>query len=350
MPIDPDQARYSDLAFGSSIAVYVLALVFLLIEFASLRAVSGAQLGARELASVGGGSGSAGTPGRVMAEPGRPLGERVGRMGLALMVLGLALAATSLALRGLSAHRAPWGNMYEFISLMCAITVLVWLVVLRKQWQGPQAQAPQAQGAQAQGGQSHGPTSMRPMSIFVLVPVVVLMFLAGTVLYARSAPVVPALRSYWLIIHVSVISAATGVMLVSGVASLLFLLRRRHPVDGEGNGVLGRFAARLPSDASLDRVAYRTAIFGFPLFTAGVILGAIWAEAAWGKYWGWDPKETTAFVAWVLYAAYLHARATAGWRNTRAAWINVVGMAAMLFNLFFINVVVSGLHSYAGLN
>jgi len=128
------------------------------------------------------------------------------------------------------------------------------------------------------------------------------------------------------------------------------LVRRRHPVDAEGHGFLGRFAARLPSDAGLDRVAYRTAIFGFPLFTAGVILGAIWAEAAWGKYWGWDPKETTAFVAWVLYAAYLHARATAGWRNTRAAWINVVGMIAMLFNLFFINVVVSGLHSYAGLN
>jgi len=338
MPIDPDLSRYSDLAFGSSIAVYVLALVFLLIEFASLRAVHGVQLGARELATVGGGSaptGSTGTPGRVIAEPRRSVGERFGRMGLALMVLGLALGASSLALRGLSAHRAPWGNMYEFISLMCAITVLVWLVVLRKQWQGPQ---------------SPGPTSMRPMSIFVLVPVVVLMFLAGTVLYARSAPVVPALRSYWLIIHVSVISAATGVMLVSGVASLLFLLRRRHPMEAESSGPLGRFAARLPSDASLDRVAYRTAIFGFPLFTAGVILGAIWAEAAWGKYWGWDPKETTAFVAWVLYAAYLHARATAGWRNTRAAWINVVGMAAMLFNLFFINVVVSGLHSYAGLN
>ncbi len=353
MPIDPDLSHYSDLAFGSSLAVYVLALTFLLIEFASLRA-GNSRRSVPELATVGGPSSST-TPGRVDVEPRRPLGERFGRMGLALVVLGLALNAGSLVLRGLSAHRAPWGNMYEFISLMCAVAVLVWLVVLRRQSNtaaspGPVSQGPTSQGPTSQGSTSHGSTSLRPMSVFVLAPVVVLMFLAGTVLYARSAPVVPALRSYWLIIHVSVISASTAVMLVSGVASLLFLLRSRYPAGAEGASALGRFAAMLPSRSSLDRVAYRTAIFGFPLFTAGVILGAIWAEAAWGRFWGWDPKETTAFIAWVLYAAYLHARATAGWRNSRAAWINVVGMAAMLFNLFFINIVVSGLHSYAGLS
>ncbi len=325
MPIDPELSRYSDLAFGSSLAVYVLALVFLLIEFASSR-VTAQPARARELVTAGAGAGSdrGPVPGRVSVQPRRPLGERVGRMGLALVVLGLGLAVASLVLRGLSAHRAPWGNMYEFTSLMCAITVLCWLVVLRRQ-------------------------ALRPLSVFVLVPVVILMFLAGTVLYARSAPVVPALRSYWLVIHVSVISAATGVMLVSGVASLLFLLRRGQVEGAETGSALGRFAQRLPTSSGLDRVAYRTAIVGFPLFTAGVILGAIWAEAAWGRFWGWDPKETTAFIAWVLYAAYLHARATAGWRNTRAAWINVAGLLAMLFNLFFINMVVSGLHSYAGL-
>ena len=348
MPIDPDLSHYSDLAFGSSLAVYVLALSFLLIEFASLRARN-SRRSVPELATVGGPS-TATTPGRLDVEPRRPLGERFGRMGLALVVLALALNAGSLVLRGLSAHRAPWGNMYEFISLMCAVTVLVWLVVLRRQSNTAVSPDAPPQGSTAQGSMSQGSTSLRPMSVFVLAPVVVLMFLAGTVLYARSAPVVPALRSYWLIIHVSVISASTAVMLVSGVASLLFLLRSRHPAGAEGASALGRFAALLPSRSSLDRIAYRTAIFGFPLFTAGVILGAIWAEAAWGRFWGWDPKETTAFIAWVLYAAYLHARATAGWRNARAAWINVVGMAAMLFNLFFINIVVSGLHSYAGLS
>ena len=343
MPIDPDLSHYSDLAFGSSIAVYVLALSFLLIEFASLRARN-SQSSVPELATVGGPR-SPTAPGRVDVEPRRPLGERFGRMGLALVVLGLALNASSLVLRGLSAHRAPWGNMYEFISLMCVVTVLVWLVVLRRQSNTAASTGPASPGSTSQGS-----ATLRPMSVFVLAPVIVLMFLAGTVLYARSAPVVPALRSYWLIIHVSVISASTAVMLVSGVASLLFLLRSRYPAGAEGASALGRFAAMLPSRSSLDRVAYRTAIFGFPLFTAGVILGAIWAEAAWGRFWGWDPKETTAFIAWVLYAAYLHARATAGWRNSRAAWINVVGMAAMLFNLFFINIVVSGLHSYAGLS
>ncbi len=97
-------------------------------------------------------------------------------------------------------------------------------------------------------------------------------------------------------------------------------------------------------------MAYRTTVVGFPLFSIGVICGAIWAEAAWGRFWGWDPKETVSFISWVLYAAYLHARATAGLKNMLAAWINVAALATMLFNMFAINYVVSGLHSYAGLN
>ena len=129
----------------------------------------------------------------------------------------------------------------------------------------------------------------------------------------------------------------------------MYLLRVRHPEGGQGGSRLAQVAGRLPGAAVLDRVAYRTAIFGFPLFTAGVILGAVWGEAAWGRYWGWDPKEVVAFVTWVVYAAYLHARATAGWRNT-AAWVNIVGAGVIVLNLFFINMVVSGLHSYAGLN
>ena len=175
----------------------------------------------------------------------------------------------------------------------------------------------------------------------MLLPVVILLFLAGTVLYARAAPVVPALRSYWLAVHVTTITLSSGLLVVPGIASLLYLLRR--------SGEAGTFADRLPSAAALDRLAYRTTIVAFPLYTFGVIAGAIWAEAAWGRFWGWDPKETVAFVAWVVYAAYLHARATAGWRSGRAAWINVAGLAVVLFNLFFINMVVAGLHSYAGL-
>ena len=233
-----------------------------------------------------------------------------------LVVLAALLQLGSIVCRGLATDRWPLGNMYEFTSAVCLAAVVTWLVVLRRL------------------------PALRAVALFVLLPVVILLFLAGTVLYARAAPVVPALRSYWLVVHVTTITISSGLLLVPGVASLLFLLRR----SGRG----GALVERLPSAAALDRLAYRTTIVAFPLYTFGVIAGAIWAEAAWGRFWGWDPKETVAFVAWVVYAAYLHARATAGWRSGRAAWINVAGLAVVLFNLFFINMVVAGLHSYAG--
>jgi cytochrome c-type biogenesis protein CcsB len=176
---------------------------------------------------------------------------------------------------------------------------------------------------------------------------VVLLFIAGTYLYTNAAPVVPALKSYWLAIHVSIVATGSGVFLVSGVASILYLLKLKYP--NPSDRFWGRILQRVPPAQTLDRLAYKTVVFAFPLFGLGVICGAIWAEAAWGRFWGWDPKETVSFIAWVIYAAYLHARATAGWRNTAAAWINIAGFVAMLFNLFIINLVVSGLHSYAGL-
>ena len=108
--------------------------------------------------------------------------------------------------------------------------------------------------------------------------------------------------------------------------------------------------SRLPGAVTLDRVAHRTAVFGFPIWTFAVIAGAIWAESAWGRFWGWDPKETWAFIAWVVYAAYLHARTTAGWRGRPAAWVNVVGLGVMIFNLLYVNMVSTGLHSYGGLS
>ena len=154
-----------------------------------------------------------------------------------------------------------------------------------------------------------------------------------------------------LAIHVSTAIIGFGIFFVSGVASVLYLLRTRHDArvaagEADQTGLL----ARLPGAAALDRVAHRTAVFGFPIWTFTVIAGAIWAEAAWGRFWGWDPKETWAFIAWVVYAAYLHARTTAGWRGKPAAWVNVVGLIVMIFNLTFVNMVSTGLHSYAGVN
>jgi cytochrome c-type biogenesis protein CcsB len=162
--------------------------------------------------------------------------------------------------------------------------------------------------------------------------------------------VVAALRSYWLGIHVTTAILGWGIFFVSGVASILYLVRLRYEAkpagDVGGSGL--RIVERLPAAAALDRVAHRTAVFGFPIWTFAVIAGAIWAESAWGRFWGWDPKETWAFIAWVTYAGYLHARTTAGWRGRPAAWVNVVGLAVMIFNLLYVNLVSTGLHSYAG--
>ncbi|WP_300008368.1 c-type cytochrome biogenesis protein CcsB [Pseudonocardia sp.] len=293
-------ALYSDRLFMAALAVYVLAMVLHAVEMAAVRSAAPALVGA----------GGPQTPGE------RPRSDRFGRMAVSLTVLGVLLHAASIVGRGLAAGRWPLGNMYEFISAICLFAVGAWLVVLYR----------------AKGVRTVGP--------FVLVPVAILMIVALRGVYTDVAPVQPALQSYWLVIHVTTISISSGLLLVPGVASLLFLLCR--------SGRLPAFADRLPAADALDRLAYRVTIVAFPLFTFAVITGAIWAEAAWGRFWGWDPKETVAFVSWVVYAAYLHARATAGWRAERAAWINVAGFATMVFNLFFINLVVAGLHSYAG--
>jgi len=256
--------------------------------------------------------------------------DRFGLLGLALTTLGLLVHAGSVLLRGFAAHRVPWGNMYEFSSAVGVVAVAVFLIVLIRQ---PQ---------------------LRYLGMFVMLPVIILMFLAGTVLYAKAAPLVAALRSYWLAIHVTAAILATGIFMVSFVATVLYLVRDRWDRMVAAGRQPTRFPAtlgwRLPEAEVLDRVAYRTVAFGFPIWTFGIIAGAIWAEAAWARYWGWDPKETWAFIAWVIYACYLHARATAGWRGSKAAWINLLAFGAMIFNLFVVNIVISGLHSYAGLS
>ncbi len=321
MPIDETLAGYSNLAFKSAWVVYVVVLALLIVQYSSARTT---ETAARELVPAGGPDRPAG-PGRIEPTPTRSTAERFGNMGFAVLFVAIGLHLASIVLRGFATHRFPLGNMYEFIAMATAAAMVTGVVFMRER-------------------------RYRSMWVFVLVPVLILMFLAGQVLYAEAAPVVPALKSFWLPIHVTVVSTGSGIFLLSGVASLLFLLRLREPEGGESPGVLGKIARRLPDARTLDRLAYRTTIIGFPIFGTGVILGAIWAESAWGRFWGWDPKETVSFIAWVIYAAYLHARATSGWRETKAAWINIAGFVAMLFNLFIINIVVSGLHSYAGLN
>jgi cytochrome c-type biogenesis protein CcsB len=316
--VDLGLARYSDWAFTTSVVVLVLALILLAVELAYTRSRKVAE---RELVSVGAMTPEDDRPAVVTELPGRSIDERIGGAGLALVYVGIAALFGCIVLRGLATGRVPWGNMYEFINLTCLSGLIAAAVVLRR-------------------------PGYRALWVFVLVPVLILLTISGRWLYTNAAPVMPALQSYWLPIHVSVVSLGSGVFLVAGVASILFLLKMSRFSTGEGR--LARTLSRLPDARTLDRIAYRTTIFAFPVFGFGVIFGAIWAEEAWGRYWGWDPKETVSFIAWVVYAAYLHARSTAGWRDKKAAWINVVGCVAMVFNLFFINLVTVGLHSYAG--
>jgi cytochrome c-type biogenesis protein CcsB len=320
MPINETLSQYSDWLYTTAAAIYVVALMFTLIEQGfgakGRLAMERAQRRSRELVGAGG------PPVEQARAPRREVGrpERIGRMGAALLVLGALLQLSAIVLRGLAVHRAPWGNMYEYGMAVTFITVVTWLVVMYK-------------------------FPVRHLTGFLLLPVVILMFVNGTLLYTIAAPVQPALQSYWLVIHVSAAIIGSGVFLVPGVASVLYLFRAAYDKD---ETKFARFASKLPAADVLDRIAYRTTIFAFPVFTFGVLCGAVWAESAWGRFWGWDPKETVAFIAWVIYAAYLHSRATAGWRGARAAVINIVGFAAMIFNLFFVNLVTAGLHSYAG--
>jgi cytochrome c-type biogenesis protein CcsB len=262
-------------------------------------------------------------PTPVTTRPVRDLGAVVGRVAVGINWLGLALHIAALVTRGLAAHRMPWGNMYEFIMSVAFVGSAVWLGVL--------ARKPQ----------------IRHLGLFVSLALVVLLGADGLIAYQPVGPLVPALNSYWFIIHVSTIILASGIFLIGAVPATMFLIKngydqgkRRFPYT------LGR---RVTTDPTmLERLTFRLHAFAFPLFTFGALIaGPLWAEASWGRYWGWDPKEVWAFISWVVYACYLHARATPSVKRTTATWIALLGFATMLMNLFGVNLFFSGLHSYA---
>ncbi|NDD78978.1 MAG: c-type cytochrome biogenesis protein CcsB, partial [Actinobacteria bacterium] len=168
---------------------------------------------------------------------------------------------------------------------------------------------------------------------------------AVTLLYRPSAPLVPALKSTWLVIHVSAAIISGGVFLLANFIAGTYLILDRY----EQKGSRPIWLQKLPTLESLDNLSYRLIALVFPLWTFSVIAGAIWAEAAWGRYWGWDPKETWAFITWVAYAAYLHARVTVGWRGRKAAWLCLLAGSTFLFNYIYINIWGTGKHTYSGL-
>ena len=252
--------------------------------------------------------------------------EKYGRIGLALTILACLLHLGGVVTRGFASDpiRVPWGNMYEF-TLAGTLGVSVMYLLLVRRYH------------------------LRWMGLLVTAFQVVILMLAGLFLYVPAAPLVPALHSYWLAIHVTAAMIASGAFAVGAMASALYLLKdravRRDKLRPRG------YLDRLPELKILDRVAYRVHAFGFPIWTfAALVAGPIWAEYAWGSYWNWDPKEVWAFITWVIYAAYLHARATAGWKGRLAAAIALIGFASLMFNFVGINFFfgAGSMHSYAG--
>jgi cytochrome c-type biogenesis protein CcsB len=280
---------------------------------------------------------------------------RVLRLARMAAYTGAAVHGASIVTRGIAAGRAPWGNLFEYVTVAGFVIVVAYLVIERK-WR-----------TEAVGGFALGAA--------------VAALGAATLVYVPPGPLVPALNSYWLLIHVVMAVIASALFTLGFVFTVLYLVqdRRERREAGRRTPALAREPAlvaagspdrpedyvsseepedpqgaihpstrsRLPAAATLDRLAYRTIVFAFPIWTLAVILGAIWAEEAWGRYWGWDPKEVWAFITWVVFAGYLHARATVGWRGRRAAILAIVGFAALVFNLSVVNTAIAGLHSYA---
>ena len=246
--------------------------------------------------------------------------EKAARIATAMMILGFILLFAGVIARGISAHRVPWGNMYEFSITGALAFTGAYLGALRKY-------------------------DLRWLGLLVSLAVLLTLGTAVAVLYRPSAPLVPALKSTWLVIHVSAAIISGGVFLLANVIAGAYL----YLDSMERKGPRAVWAQRLPSLEVLDQLSYRLVAFVFPLWTFAVIAGAIWAESAWGRYWGWDPKETWAFITWVAYAAYLHARVTIGWRGRRAAWLCLFAGSTFLFNYIYVNIYGTGKHTYSGL-
>ncbi|XVX21024.1 c-type cytochrome biogenesis protein CcsB [Actinomycetota bacterium] len=327
-------AGYSNLALYSAMGVLTLAMIAYAVFLARLvphrerlqdQRAEPAEV--RETARVG-----AGAPTRGGASASRPEADAVDlpeeplaarkAAGIAgsLTWLGTGLLIASVALRGLSVDRAPLGNMFEFA---CAATAFALAAYL-------------AWGTRR---------DLRWLGLFILIPIVLILGAAMTVWYAPAAELLPSLKSYWLAIHVTVATLAVGLFTLGAVLSLLYLWQEHRAT----NEITGGFMSAFPSGKALERMAYGVHIIAFPLWTFTLIAGAIWARQAWGSYWNWDPKEVWTFIIWVIYAAYLHARATSGWSRQAANWIAIAGFLAIIANYAIVNVYFVGQHSYSGL-
>jgi len=326
-------ATYSVVLTYSAMAVYVVAFIAFALDVAKRSGnVAAAADGAgaprastaeRTVATVQGGTvvleKVAQSSDDVNARRG---GTRFERVGMAMTVLALVLHVGSIVLRGIAADRVPWGNMFEFSLTGTGLIILIFLLV--QLWQ-----------------------NLKFLGVFITGLTIILLGIATVNYWVPVVPLQPALQSYWLVIHVFVAIAGTGFFALGAGLAVSQLVQNYR--QGRASSGKLRFMETLPDADRLEVLTYRVILVGFVLWTFTLIAGAIWAERAWGRYWGWDTKEVWTFIIWVVYAGYIHARATRGWRGARSSWLALIGFAAVMFNFSVVNVFFKGLHSYSGL-
>jgi len=316
-------AAYSLVAIYSAIAVYALAFIAYVLDLSRRAAASQAvvpQPAAASRAYQGSTLVAEKTPPAV-STPVASGASRYQRVAFALTILAWAIHVASIVLRGIAAGHVPWSNMFEFSSMGTALMVGVFLVV--QLWR-----------------------DVRFLGAYITGLVALLLGLASVNFYVPVTPLPPPLQSVWLVVHVFVATLASGFFAVGGGLSIAQLLQSRREA-GKAAGL--RFLQSFPSSEKLEMIANRLIIVGFAFWTFTLMAGAIWAERAWGRYWGWDTKEVWTFIIWVVFAGYIHARATRGWRGNRSAWLAIIGFGAVLFNFTVVNLFFSGLHAYSGL-
>ncbi|GAA4944348.1 c-type cytochrome biogenesis protein CcsB [Actinoplanes utahensis] len=312
-------AELSNQLMALTVLAYLAAMVCYAGEYAFGKRSHIGKAATRELVGAGGPPVASQEEAAAPAEGRDPL---IGRVAVALNLVALVLHLGTTVTRGIAADRMPWGNMYEYILSTALIGSAVWAgVLLRK-------------------------PAVRHLGLFASLTLVVLLGAAALIAYTPVGPLVPALNSYWYVFHVSTIIISSGILLVGVVPAAMFLIKNGW--DAGKRGFPYTLGKRVGDAGTLERLTFRLHAFAFPLFTFGALIaGPLWAEASWGRYWGWDPKEVWAFISWIVYAAYLHARATPSVKRTTATWIAMLGFLTMLMNLFGVNLFFEGLHSYA---
>jgi len=307
---------YSLIAVYSAMAIYTLAFIMFTIDLSRRTVAVPASAEVIAASSVG----STALLEKVDA-PARVKGPRYLRAAMALTMIAWVLHVTATVLRGLAAGRVPWANMFEFSLTATAIIVGVFLAV--QFWQ-----------------------DLRFLGAFITGFALIALGVATVNFYVDVVPLPPALQSTWLVIHVFVATLGTGFFALGAGLSIVQLLQARREA-GKLQGL--KFLATLPDADRLEVMAYRLIVVGFVFWTFTLIAGAVWAERAWGRYWGWDTKEVWTFIIWTIFAGYIHARATRGWRGSRSAVLAIIGFGAVLFNFTIVNLFFKGLHAYSGL-